>query len=270
MTEVNTLYVQTQGSFGHQAIIFLHAFPLSSDMWKEQMQHFSKTHYTLAPDLPGFGKGALPLHAITFEHYVDSVLSFIKESGIKQSIWCGLSMGGYVALRLYEKAPELCSGLILSNTKAASDDNQTKSKRWAAIKNLHAHRDEFYEGQWQAMVGKSNQDNIKLKKQFFDIVSKNNEEGISAGLVGLATRMDSTELLRSIDVPTLIIASAEDKVTTISDAEVLNRGIKKSKLEIIQNAGHLSNLENPEEFNRVVADFLTRYHTTSLHDALMN
>lgn len=270
MMEVNTLYVQTQGSFGHQAIIFLHAFPLSSDMWKEQMHYFSKTHYTLAPDLPGFGKGSLPNHSITFEHYVDLVLAFIKESGIKQSVWCGLSMGGYVAMRLYEKAPELCSGLILANTKAPADDNVAKCKRWAAIKNLHAHRDNFLEGQWQAMIGKSNQDNVKLKKQFFDIVAKNSEEGISAGLVALATRTDSTELLASIDVPTLIIASSEDRVTTIGDAEVLNRGIKKSKLEIIKNAGHLSNLENPAEFDRVVSDFLERYHTSAIHEALLN
>ncbi len=270
MMEVNTLYVQTQGSFGHQAIIFLHAFPMTSDMWKEQMRHFSKTHYVLAPDLPGFGKGALPNHSVTFEHYVDSVLAFIKESGIKQSIWCGLSMGGYLALRLYEKAPELCCGLILANTKAVADDNAAKNKRWSAIKNLYTHRDDFLEGQWAAMIGKSGLENVKLKKQFFDIVAKNSEDGISAGLVALATRNDSTELLASIDVPTLIIAGAEDKVISISDAEVLNKGIKKSKLVIIQSAGHLSNLETPAQFNSVVADFLERYHTTSIHEVLMN
>ncbi len=59
--DVNTLYVQTQGSYGKDPLIFLHAFPLSSDMWRDQMQFFSKTHYTLAPDLPGFGKSVLPL-----------------------------------------------------------------------------------------------------------------------------------------------------------------------------------------------------------------
>lgn len=270
MMYVNTLYVQTQGSFGHQPIIFLHAFPMSSDMWKGQMQTFSKTHYTLAPDLPGFGKGALPLHSVTFEHYVDSVLSFLRESGIKQSIWCGLSMGGYVALRLYEKAPELCCGLILSNTKAPADDNAAKNKRWGAIKSLTNDREDFIDGQWLSLIGKSSQDNLKLKKQFFDIASKNTEEGLTAGLVGMSSRMDSTEMLTTIDVPTLIIASDEDKIVTISDAEVLNRGIKKSKLEIIHGAGHLSNMENPESWNTAVAGFLERYHTTAIHEALMN
>lgn len=270
MINVNTMYVQTQGSYGLQPIIFLHAFPMTSDMWKGQMQHFSKTHYTLAPDLPGFGKGALPMHSVTFEHYVDSVLNFLRESGIKQSIWCGLSMGGYVALRLYEKAPELCCGLILSNTKAPSDDNAAKCKRWSAIKSLTADREGFLEGQWNSLIGKSSQDNIKLKKQFYDITAKNSEEGMTAGLAAMASRMDSTQMLSSIDVPTLIIASDEDKIIKISDAEILNRGIKKSKLEIIQNAGHLSNLENPESFNKVVAEFLERFHTTAIHEALMN
>jgi 3-oxoadipate enol-lactonase len=270
MMEVDTLYVQTQGSFGQQPIIFLHAFPLSSGMWKRQMQYFSKTHYTLAPDLPGFGKGALPLHAVTFEFYVDSVLNFIKESGIRQSIWCGLSMGGYVALRLYEKAPELCSGLILSNTKATADDNAIKLKRWAAIKTLNKHRDDFLEGQWASLIGRSSQENLKLKKQFFDIISKNSKEGLSAGLLAMASRMDSTEMLSSIDVPTLIIASDEDKITTIRDAEVLHHEIKKSKLKIIYGAGHLSNLETPDLFNQVVSEFLSRYQTIAIHEALIN
>ena len=270
MMDVNTLYVQTQGSFGQQAIIFLHAFPLSSDMWKNQMQYFSKTHYTLAPDLPGFGKGDLPLYPITFEYYVDSVLAFIKESGIKKSIWCGLSMGGYVALRLFEKAPELCCGLILANTKATPDDNAAKIKRWSAIKNLHAHRDDFFEGQWKAMAGKNTHENLKLKRIFFEMATKNTEEGIATGLVSLATRLDCTEMLSMIDVPTLIIASSEDKLMSISDAEVLHKGIKKSRLEVIKNSGHLSNLENPENFNHLVADFLARYHTAAFHEALLN
>jgi pimeloyl-ACP methyl ester carboxylesterase len=139
--DVNTLYVQTQGSYGKDPLIFLHAFPLSSDMWRDQMQFFSKTHYTLAPDLPGFGKSVLPSHAVTFEYYVESVLNFLKEAGIKQSIWCGLSMGGYLALRLYQKAPELCTGLILADTKALADDNLAKEKRWSSIKKLHSHRE---------------------------------------------------------------------------------------------------------------------------------
>ncbi len=268
--DVNTLYVQTQGSFGHPPLIFLHAFPLSSDMWREQMQVFSKTHYTLAPDLPGFGKGQLPVHAVTFEYYVESVLLFLKEAGIKQSIWCGLSMGGYLALRLYQKAPELCSGLILADTKSSPDDNLAKEKRWSSIKKLHAHRGEFLEKQYQSLIGKSSRENLALKKSFYEIVTKNSEEGISTGLVSLATRLDCSEMLSEIDVPALILVGEEDKVTPFSDAQHLHKNIKGSRLEVIKRAGHLSNMENPDEFNRYVSDFLMSLHTSQIHSSFMN
>lgn len=268
--DINTLYVQTQGSFRNDAILFLHAFPMTSDMWKEQMQFFSKTHYTLAPDLPGFGKGALPAHSITFEHYVDSVINFLNEAGIKRSVWCGLSMGGYLALRMYERAPELCSGLILANTKAAADDNATKEKRWSTIKKLHAHRDLFIEKQWNAMVSESSLEKSKLKKCFHEIVSKSDEEGIISGLVCLATRMDSTEALPNIAVPTLILAGEHDKIIPLSEMQVLQKNIPESRLEVIKNAAHLSSMENPDDFNKVVAEFLTNLHTKEINSSLMN
>lgn len=268
--DINTLYVQTQGSFKNEAIIFLHAFPLTSDMWKEQMSFFSRTHYALAPDLPGFGKGILPIHAITFEHYVDSVISFLREAGIKRSIWCGLSMGGYLAMRMYERAPELCSGLILANTKAGTDDNVAKEKRWSHIKMLHSHSEEFIEKQWQAMVSKSSLNKVQLKKCFQEIVYKSDEEGISAGLVSLATRMDSTETLARITVPTLILAGEYDKIIPLSEMQFLQRNIPDSRLEIIKDAGHLSNMENPDDFNKVITDFLADFNVDHTNTSLMN
>jgi 3-oxoadipate enol-lactonase len=268
--DIKTLYVQTQGSFSNEAILFLHAFPLSSDMWKEQMQVFSKTHYTLAPDLPGFGKGMLPLHAIMFEHYVDSILNFLKESGIKKSIWCGLSLGGYLALRLYDRAPELCSGLILANTKASADNNAALEKRWANIKKLHSHRDEFIENQWQAMIGAKNLENNQLKGQYLDIVSKNSEEGMSAGLACLANRMDLSNKLSFIKAPTLLIAGSEDKIIELKEMEFLHEMIPDSRLEIIKGAGHLSSMEEPEQFNKIISEFLTQVHTLNIQTNLMN
>jgi len=268
--DTDTLYVQTQGSFRNEALIFLHAFPMTSDMWKEQMNFFSKTHYTLAPDIPGLGKGTLPLHAITFEYYVDSFINFLKEAGIKRSVWCGLSMGGYLALRMYERAPELCSGLILSNTKATSDENGDKEKRWENIKMLHSHREEFVERQWHAMVSKTSLQNSKLKKCFKEIVSKSNEEGISSALVSLATRTDSTQTLAGITVPTLIISGEYDKIISMSDTRFLQDNIKDSRLKTISGAGHLSNMENPNDFNKAIAEFLINQQTHQLEAELLN
>jgi 3-oxoadipate enol-lactonase len=268
--DVNTLYVQTQGSFKNEPIIFLHAFPMTSDMWKEQMQFFSKTHYTLAPDLPGFGKGTLPMHSITFEYYVDAVISFLKEAGIKRSVWCGLSMGGYLALRMYERAPELCSGLILANTKATADNNADKEKRWNSIKTLHLHRESFIEKQWNAMVANSSLENSKLRKCFNEIFSKNSEEGLSAGLVSLATRMDSSELLSHITVPTLVIAGEYDKIIPLNEIYFLHKNIPESRLEVINDVGHLSSMEKPDDFNKVIGKFLANLQVDYINSSLMS
>jgi 3-oxoadipate enol-lactonase len=253
---VNTLYVKTQGSFSNRALVLLHAFPLTSEMWNTQMKYFSESYYTLAPDLPGFGKGTLPDHAFTFEHYVDMVYNFLKETGLKKSVWCGLSMGGYLALRLYEKAPELCSGLILCNTKSDADDNATKLKRWATIKNLHFHQPEFIEQQWRALVGESSQKKMELKKDLELMITENSEEAICSGLVAMASRTDTTEMLSKIKVPTLILAGAEDQVIPVSEVEKMAKAIPGSKLVILKKTGHLSNLENSEEFNAAVTEFL--------------
>ena len=147
------LKIHTMGKRENPVLLFLHAFPFSANMWNEQMQHFSESYYCVAPDLPGFGESALPGFPVTFEHYVDSVLNYLEESKIDKSVWCGLSMGGYLALRMIERSPELCRALILCDTKGATDNNEAKIKRWDGIKTLQNNRSDFVTKQWQTLVG---------------------------------------------------------------------------------------------------------------------
>lgn len=252
----NPLKVHTQGNIGNPALLFLHAFPFSGAMWKEQINLFSEKFYCLAPDLPGFGESALPDHAVTFEFYVDSVLNYLKESKIENAIWCGLSMGGYLALRLYERAPDQCRALILCDTKAGADGNEAKLKRSSAIQMLQKNRQEFTEAQWKALIGESSQGNGALKKRFEEALSKAPDRGIISGLVAMATRTDSTPSLSKIRIPTLLLVGEEDKVTPSSDSEVMAKAIAGSQMKILSKAGHLSNLENPQKFNDHLSEFL--------------
>lgn len=251
----NDLKVHTQGNIGNPVLLFLHAFPFSGDMWKEQFNVFSEKYYCVAPDLPGFGSSDLPHHSVTFEHYVDSVLIYLKEAKIDKAIWCGLSMGGYLALRMFERAPEQCKGLILCDSKAGADSNEAKLKRYSSIQMLQRSRAEFIAAQWQALIGESSKNNISLKMHFEELVAKVNDTGIISGLVALATRTDCTMNLSQIHVPTLIMVGEEDKVTPVSEAELMAKAISGSQLKIISKTGHLSNLENPQMFN----DFLDKF-----------
>lgn len=255
---LSTLKGHTKGIIGNPALLFLHAFPLSSDMWTEQMNRFSENFYCLAPYFPGFGESPLPDHAVTFEYYVDCVLNFLKESKVDSAIWCGLSMGGYIALRMYERAPEQCRALVLCDTKAGADGNEAKLKRWEAIKALQKNREEFTMIQWQTLVAERSKENDVLKARFQELVGKVSEKGISAGLLALATRTDTTPGLSKISVPTLILVGEEDKVTPISESEIIAKGISGSQMKTLEKTGHLSNLENPQKFNACLADFFTQ------------
>lgn len=250
------LKVHTQGKTGNPVLVFLHAFPFSGAMWKDQLNLLSEKFYCLAPDLPGFGESAPSDQAVTFECYVDSVLNYLKESKIEKSIWCGLSMGGYLALRMFERAPDQCRALILCDTKAGADGNEAKLKRWDSIKMLKRKRSDFTAAQWQALIGESSKNNDTLKVRFEELIGKTTDAGITSGLVALATRTDCTASLSKVRVPTLLLVGEDDKVTPVSESENMAKAIVGSQMKIILKAGHLSNLENPQKFNDYLSEFL--------------
>ncbi len=221
------------------------------------MEVFSERYYCLAPDLPGFGESALPDEAFTFENYVDVVLNYLKEAKIEKATWCGLSMGGYLALRMFEREPQLCRALVLCDTKAGADTNEAKIKRWGAIQLLQKDRVEFVAAQWGALVGERSKENQALKKHFEELIGKITDRGIASSLVALATRTDSTQSLSKIKVPTLIVVGEEDKVTPVSESEAMAKVISGSKVTILPKTGHLSNLENPAAFNETLQKFLS-------------
>lgn len=255
---MNTLKFQARGNPKNPAILFLHAFPLTGQMWKDQFDLFSEKYYCVAPDLPGFGESPLPDYPFTFEHYVDAALQFLKEQKIEKSVWCGLSMGGYLALRMYEKAADHCRALILCDTKSGADGNEAKIKRAGAIQLLRKSRSEFNSAQWQALIGESSKNQPSLKTKFDELIGKSQDLAVATGLVVLATRTDSTADLSKIRVPTLIIVGEEDKVTPPSEAEAMHKAISGSELKTLAKVGHLSNLENPKAFNESLTSFLQR------------
>jgi len=248
--------LSTYGNPNNPALVFFHAFPFPSEMWTDQLKVFSEKYFCLAPDYPGFGETPLPTSAATFEAYADYITDYLQDAKVKTAIWCGLSMGGYMAMRLYERAPEQCRALILCNTRAGADGNEAKLKRWDTIKALQKDRAAALAGQWQGLTGPTAKLNAAYKKRFEEIVNKVPTPTIAAGLVALATRNDSTETLAKIKVPTLIIVGDEDAVTPVKESEAMHKAIKGSTLKILENTGHLSNMENPNMFNKHVAEFL--------------
>jgi 3-oxoadipate enol-lactonase len=235
-------------------VVLLHAFPMSSSMWEPQLEAL-KDFRVIAPDFRGFG--GTPLSAPWFiEHAVDDVL----ELGLEKAVYVGLSMGGYVALRLAEKAPDRVRALVLCDTRAEADANENKIKRAAAVdfvrsRGVGAFVDPFLN---DALAQQTKTAKPKVVEFLKGIAGKASAEAVMAALAALAARGDMTGALPGIKVPTAVLVGSQDKITPLPLAEILRTRIPGAELHLIPDAGHFTNAENPAAFNERLVSFLKR------------
>ena len=113
------LYIEDSGPGPAQTVVFLHGFPLDHTTWDEQVALAKPQFRTIAYDHRGHGKSEVGSGQYAFELFVDDLFDILDSRGIAKAVLCGLSMGGYVALRAAERAPERIAGLILCDTRRA-------------------------------------------------------------------------------------------------------------------------------------------------------
>ena len=241
-----------------RGIIFIHGFPFDKSMWDSQGKLLSKDHFVVTFDLRGHGKSEAGDGQYLIEFIVDDLVEIMDHVGLEKAVLCGLSIGGYAALRAIDREPSLISGLILCNTKSSPDTNAAKINRANQIKMIRAgKKNQFAEDMARAVFASGSfEKNKKVVDNISSIMKSTEETALIGTLIALAARMDMTESLEKISVPTLIITGDKDKVATQTDAELMKSKIRNSKLVLVHGAGHLSNLENPDEFNEAVLGFL--------------
>ncbi len=240
-----------------RSIVLLHAFPLNAALWRPQVEAAPAGWRLVAEDLPGFGSSAQP-PARSLDDMARGVLGTLDDLGITRAVIGGLSMGGYLTLALYRLAPERFSGMILADTRAPPDTEQQKEGR---RKMLTTVRERGASGVADEMLPKllgatSHRERPALAGTVRQMIEANAPDAISGAIEAIMNRLDSTPMLPSITVPTLIICGEEDVLTPPSDSAALHRGIPGSRLVNLPGAGHLSNIEVPDPFTRALVGFL--------------
>lgn len=243
---------------GHIPIIFLHGFPFDKSSWDKQLHFLKESERVIAIDIRGFGKSTLGNEEATIEMYADDLISLMDDLSIDKAIVCGLSMGGYIVLNAVNRYQERFEAIILCDTQCIADSAEQKEGRMATIKEikqkgLENFADKFIENAFfkDALIHKK-----EVVRKTKNVILETSIEAVMAGLNALATRHDSCSELSKIYVPTLIICGKEDKITPPIQSKYFHSNIKGSKICFLENAGHLSNLECPNEFNEAISEFI--------------
>jgi pimeloyl-ACP methyl ester carboxylesterase len=240
-------------------LVLLHAFPLSRAMWKSQVEALAAENCrVITPDLRGFGENHSFSDINTMEDMAQDIFELLETLKIERAIVGGLSMGGYITFNFLKKFPEKIAALVLCDTNASSDAEETREARFDLIEKIES---DGAQALIDEMLPKLICENTKANKKELvasleEMFKKVNPQAAVAALRGMAERKDNIDLLDKISVPTLLIFGQEDKVTNLETAEKIASTIPDAKLVKIENAGHYSNLEQPEIFNQALIDFV--------------
>ena len=262
--QINMKYIQVKGlsiaysrTGSGSALVLLHGgLNCNSRMWKPQIINLSSNFTVIAWDAPGAGKSDDTPEHFTIEDWADCLAGFLDTIGIKQAHILGLSWGGLLAQVFYERHSTYVLSLILCDTytgwKGSLADSVFNSRMTAALADASLPPKEIALKYLPSMF--SDTAPSKLNEELLNILSSDfHPIGFRAMVKTMA--IDTRELLPKIKVPTLLIWGESDKRSPLNVAQQFHNSIIGSRLEIISNAGHVSNMENAEEFNKVVKDF---------------
>jgi 3-oxoadipate enol-lactonase len=246
---------------GPGTLVLVHGFPFHSAAWRPQLESPVPGWRIIAPDLRGFGgSGPVPGHRLPMDMLGADVIALLQHLAVTSVVLCGHSMGGYVAFAMLRRAPQLIRALVLSDTRATADSPDGRQGRIKNAKHVHAYGtaaliDAMMPRLLSIETRVSRQD---VERELRTIMEAAPAPAVVAALLGMAERPDTTPLLRSINVPTQVIAGQYDEITPPGDARLMARAIPGSHFETIAGAGHVPNLEKPADFDRVLTMFLSR------------
>ncbi len=233
-------------------LLLIHAFPLDARMWSAQMDRRT----VVAPDLPGFGGSpAADGGMLTMDLGARRCLDALDHAGVDRAVVCGLSMGGYVAFELWRQAPQRIAGLILANTRAGADTPEAAEARRTLAVRLRSEGNVLVESPPPLL---SEDPPVGLWDVVKGWIREQPAEAIAAAALGMAERPDSTPDLATIDAPTLVITSDGDLLIPADVSAPMADQIPGAQLAVLGGAGHLSNLEDPTGFSKLVDAHLER------------
>lgn len=245
-----------------KTIVFLHGVGSDISVWKRQLDYFSGKWRTVAIEYPGYGESDLPAKGLSREELGQSLFGAMDGLGIVEAHIVGLSMGGVMALEMVRQQPGRLRSLTLANTFARHPNAMT------ILEGLHRDSStmtmfEFAKGRVDLILAPDATE--ALKQEVIEAMARIDKRTYYWSTTAVWTA-DYRKDLPHIDRPALIVIGEHDQLTPIALSEELAREIPGARLQVIPKAGHLSNLDNPDVFNRIVSEFILSVDTNTSDD----
>jgi pimeloyl-ACP methyl ester carboxylesterase len=235
-------------------LLLLHAWPVDASMWERQVTALGGVVAIAAPNHPGFGGTPLNQSILTMDAAADAAAKAATSQGLDRVVVCGVSIGGYVAFAFWRRHRDRVAGLVLASTRATADNDEGRQRRKDLAERLRVEGNGFMVESPPPLI--SADAPAELQDYVKSTIARQPAESIAAASLGMAERPDSTGDLPGIDVPTLVIAASGDLLIPPDETKAMAPHIPDARLEVLEGAGHLSNLEAPDEFTRLVRKHL--------------
>jgi 3-oxoadipate enol-lactonase len=243
-------------------LLLIHGFPHDHTVWDFQILGLRAVADIIAPDLRGFGVGSkvhVPEVMSMAEYALDLKLQLDTQE-IDRVVLCGLSMGGYVAMSFQELFPERVKGLILCNTRAGADDEEAKRKRYEVAEKAFDPGMQVVARELlpKMLSEKTRMERAPVADAIHRMMIAQRPDAVAAAAQGMAIRPDRREFLKKVELPTLIMTGDNDPIMDLDTSKEMNKAISGSELVVIDDAAHLSNVDQPERFNEAIREFLKK------------
>lgn len=244
-------------------VVLIHAFPLDGRMWAPQRNALAARTRVLVPDLPGFGASAGHPARPDLDAWADVLERLLaRRLGPRPAIVCGLSMGGYVALRLADRHPARLAGLVLADTRARADDDAGRRARDEAVGRVSTGGvAALVDALVPKLLAEASSD--ALRHRVRELALQQSPAAVVAALRAMRDRPDSTPVLDRLRVPTVVVVGEHDALTPPHEAAAMVARVPAAKLVMVEGAGHLSSLERPDVFTSAVGGLVDRVAQTT-------
>jgi pimeloyl-ACP methyl ester carboxylesterase len=257
MIDVDGLGIAYERAGDGPPLVLLHGYVGDgATTWRRQIEALSDEFTVVAWDAPGAGRSSDPPESFGMAGYADCLARFVKSLRLEKPHVAGLSFGGALALEFYHRHPAIPRTLILASAYAG----------WAGSLPADVAEQRLQQALVLADLSPEEFVDVLLPTMFSEGTAQGSVDAFEASMrafhpsgfraMARASAEDLRDVLARIGVPTLLVYGAEDVRAPLALAEKLHDEISGSQLVVLPNAGHVCNIEAPEEFNRAVRNFL--------------